>query len=262
MAFNSVLPVSSIRDLTVLGIDQERVLLVACDSVGSIGPKPHDRVEAAATTVAHFAARVPLLEVLAAGGRPEVLVDTLSVEMNPTGAEMIAEIRRMAVSLGLEPERVTGSTEDNVQSLATGIGVTVIGSAARSALRPGTSRPGDLVLCLGAPTSAPHDDIVMDDRRMVSIQTLTDVLGVPGVHDALPIGSRGIGYEVQQLETSSDLEFVRACDLPEDPRFDFAKSGGPASCVLISLDVSALDAVLVVLPEPLPRANLGSLTCR
>lgn len=259
MTFNSVLPVSSIRDLTVLGIDQERVLLVACDSVGSIGPKPHDSVAASATVVAHFAARVPLLEVMAAGGHPEVIVDTLSVEMNPTGAEMIAEIRRMAEGIGLESERVTGSTEDNVPSLATGIGVTVIGSAVRNALRPGTSQSGDVVLCLGAPTSAPQDEIVMDDPRMVSFQTLTAVLDVLGVHDALPVGSRGIGFEVQQLAATSDLSFELIDSGPEDPRFDFAKTGGPASCVLISLDESFLDTVVGLLPEALPHTVLGYL---
>jgi hypothetical protein len=256
---DSVLPVSNIRDLTVLGLDRERVLLIACDSVGSIGPKPQDRFPVSAVVVAHFAARVPLLEVMAAGGRPEVIIDTLSVEMNPTGAEMIAEIQRMADTIGLGPERITGSTEDNVPSVATGIGVTVIGSAARSELRPGTSQRGDLVLCLGAPTSAPHDAVVMDDQRMVSFQTLGEVLEILGVHDALPVGSRGIGYEVEQLAASSNLVFEIEDDPIEDARFDFAKTGGPASCVLLSLDVDSLDSVLSLLPDSLPRAVLGKL---
>lgn len=258
MTFDSVLPVSSIRDLTILGLDAERVLLVACDSVGSIGPKVQDVFTAPAPVVAHFAARVPLLEVMAAGGRPEIIIDTLSVEMNPTGAEMIAEIRRIAASLGLSPDRVTGSTEDNVPSVATGIGVTVIASAARSELRPGTSQPADVVLCLGAPTSAPHDEVVMDDQRMVSFQTLSEVLKVHGVHDVLPVGSRGIEFEVRQLALTSSLDFEYASDIG-DSRFDLSKTGGPASCVLVSLDPRVVGQVRRLLPASLPQALLGHL---
>lgn len=259
MTFDSVLPVSSIRDLTILGLDAERVLLVACDSVGSIGPKPNDSFPADARTVAHFAARVPLLELLAAGGQPELIVDTLSVELAPTGAEMIAEIRRLAATLGLSADRVTGSTEDNVVSTSTGIGVTVIGSASRSGLRAGSSQAGDLVLCLGAPTSAPMDAVVIDDARMVSFETLASVLTVLGVHDALPVGSRGIGYELGQLAETSALNFERGGHAFDEGQFDLAKTGGPASCVLVSLDEQSLAAVEALLPATLPRAIVGSL---
>lgn len=258
MTLTSVLPVSSIRDLTLLDIGHGRVLVIACDSVGSIGPKPHDSFPASSAMTAHYALRVPLLELLAAGATPEVIVDTLSVEMDPTGAEMIAEIRRVAGTIGLAPERVTGSTEDNVPSVATGIGVTVIGVADRDGLRSGTSQAADVVLCLGAPTSAPQDEVVMDDQRMISFETLAAVLDVSGVRDALPVGSRGIGYEAQQLASSAGLTFVRTDHPVGDPGFDLAKSGGPASCVLVSVSVNALDAIQAVLPATLPHAVIGT----
>lgn len=249
-----VLPVSSIRDLTLLGIDDERVLVIACDSVGSIGPKPHDSYEASATVAAHFAVRVPLLELIAAGGTPEVIVDALSVELDPTGAEMIDEVRRIAASLGLGADRVTGSTEDNVPSTATGIGVTIIGSANRSALRPGTSRADDVVLCLGQPTSAPHDLVVVDDSRMISLTTLRDVLAIDGVHDALPVGSKGIAHELEELATTAGLR-VELAQHDLDP----VKSGGPASCVLVSADEQVVDQLHRALPSDLPYTFLGRL---
>lgn len=249
-----VLPVSSIRDLTLLDIDDERVLIVACDSIGSIGPKPHDEFPASATVVAHFAVRVPLLELLAAGGRPEVIVDALSVELEPTGAEMIEEIRRIAASIGLGPERVTGSTEDNVKSVATGIGITVIGTALRTGLRPGTSRPDDIVLCLGEPRSAPHDEVVMDDPRMISIETLSAVLGVEGVHDVLPVGSKGVGHELGELARTAGLAVEHA-----ENELDSFTSGGPASCVLVTVAEGSIDRLHAALPEDLPYTFLGRL---
>ena len=249
-----VLPVGSIRDLTLLDIGDERVLIVACDSVGSIGPKQHDSYAASATLAAHFAVRVPLLELIAAGGWPEVIVDALSVELEPTGAEMIEEIRRVAALLGLGADRVTGSTEDNVPSVATGVGITVIGSATRSELRPGTSRADDIVLCLGVPTSAPHDEVIMGDPRMVSLETLAAVLDIDGVHDALPVGSKGVGHELAELALTAGLTVEHAVhDL------DSTKSGGPASCVLVSVAERSIDRVQSALPAGLPCTFLGRL---
>jgi hypothetical protein len=249
-----VLPVSRVRDLVLLGLDEERVLVVACDSVGSIGPKPHDSFPSTAAFVAHCAVRVAMLELVSCGARPELLVDALSVEMEPTGAEMIAEIRRVAASIGLGADRVTGSTEDNVPTVATGIGITVLGTANRSELRPGSSVAGDLVVRLGAPTSAPVDTLVPDDSRMVPIATVIGVLAVDGVHDALPVGSHGTAFEVQQLAETAGLLFVPATEDPVG-----AKSGGPASCVLVSVRADALDEVLARLPADLPRTVLGRL---
>jgi selenophosphate synthetase-related protein len=250
-----VLPVSSIRDLTLLDIGEGRVVIIACDSVGSIGPKPHDAYSASAELTAHCALRVPLLELIAAGGQPEVIVDALSVEMDPTGATMIAEIRRLAATIGLGADRITGSTEDNVPAQATGIGITVIGSAQRDRLRAGGARSGDTVLVLGAPTSAPTDAITMDDKRMVSIATLSAVVALDGVHDALPVGSHGIGWELEQLAASAGLAFQT-----ENHGWDTAKSGGPSSCVLLAVDPDAVAAVRALLPAALPHTILGALT--
>lgn len=249
-----MLPVSRIRDLVILGIGPENLLVVACDSSGSIGSKPHDTFPSTPAFVAHCATRVAMLEVLSSGARPELIVDTLSVEMHPTGAEMISEIRRMAASIGLDHDRVTGSTEDNVESLVTGLGVTILGSALRSELRPGTSEPGDVVLCLGLPASAPQDTLVPDDPRMVPIETVARVLAIEGVHDALPVGSHGTGFEIAELARTSQLQFVSG-----EHNLDLDTSGGPASCVLISTTADALDQVLKVMPAEVPRTILGRL---
>lgn len=254
MNYPPVLPVSSIRDLTLLGLDDDRVLIVACDSTGSIGPKAQDSYAASARVVAHFALRVPLLELIAAGGRAELIVDALSVELDPTGIEMIEEIRRIAAPLGLGADRITGSTEDNVPTVATGVGVTVIGSAARANLRPGSSVADDIVLCLGQPTSAPHDEVVLDDPRMISLETLAAVLEVDGVHDALPVGSKGLAYELSELAAVAGLVVDETVH-----ELDVTKSGGPASCVLVSVSEGAIARVQVVLPEQLPVAMVARL---
>jgi hypothetical protein len=248
-----VLSVRRVRDLTVVDQADGVSWIIACDSVGSIGPKPADTYPAEARTVAHFAARVPLIEALAAGATPQVVVDTLSVELEPTGHEMIAEVRRLAASLGLEADRVTGSTEDNVPTAATGIGVTVFATA--TALRCGTAAAGERIVLLGRPTSAPHDRIEIGDRRMIGLSTLAEVLAVDGVSDVLPVGSKGVGHEAQVLAETNGLTWRPSAD----HGVDLGRSGGPASCVLVAVREDAWAHVRDLLPPDLPHADLGVL---
>ena len=220
--------VRRIRDLLIL----DGTLVIAADSIGGIGPKPADTIPSDARTVAHFALRVPLLEVLCAGARPIAVIDNLCVELDPTGAPMIEEIRRLAAEAGVAPLAVTGSTEENVATQATGIGVTVIGRIGPGGLLSGGSRSGDLVICAGLPLSAPNDEVWIGHPAQVT------VAGV--VHDALPVGSRGVGWEVGQLAASAGLKHTRLS--PND--LFFTASGGPASCVLFSCHPESLKAIV------------------
>jgi hypothetical protein len=256
MNLDADLPVvDRVRDLLLLRLDEARVLVVACDSSGGIGPKEADSYRATAREVAHFACRVALLEVIAAGARPLVIVDNLCVESTPTGAAMIDEVRRVASEMGLDPsESVTGSTEDNVPTRSTGIGVTVLGLAARAELRPGVSQVGDAVVCLGVPRSAPRDRVEIDDALFVSARELMEILTVPGVHDALPVGSRGIAYEAAALASEASL----SCVFDRDVALDISCSAGPSTCVLLSCRSTSV-ARLRALRHDLPVAIIGTL---
>lgn len=239
-----------VRDLLVL----DGSLVVACDSLGGIGPKPADSVAADAVTVAHFALRVPLLEVLCAGARPIAVVDALCVEYEPTGRVMIDEIRRLAVEAGVFPDAVTGSTEENVPTQSTAVGVTVLGRLPSGRPVGGGSLPGDVVVCAGLPLSAPRDEIVIGHPDQVAVPAVRAVLGSGLIHDALPVGSKGVAWEVAQLAGSSALtpEWLES----EVSRTD---SGGPASCVLFSCAPDVVEELrALVAPAPLiPVARLS-----
>src|SRR3954454_561931 len=150
--------VRRVRDLSVFDVGEYSVV-VACDSSGGIGSKDADTFEAPASVVAHFAVRVALLELIAAGATPVVVVDALSVEMHPTGAEMIAAALELLSEIQLGRDALLGSTEDNVATRSTGIGVTAIGLVPRGGHRPGSSQAGDVVVCVGLPLSAPAHDV-------------------------------------------------------------------------------------------------------
>lgn len=246
--------VDRIRDLTLV-TQAGLTWVIACDSLGGIGPKSQDTVSVSARVSAHFATRVPLLEVICAGAEPVVIVNALCVEAEPTGAEMMAEVLAVAARLGLGPERVTGSTEDNVTTVATGIGVTVLGRRGAAELpRPGGARAGDLVLCVGLPRSAPRDRITIGHPDLASIEGVAAALRTGLVHDALPVGSHGIGHELALLASTAGL---RVAQLDHD--LDLTRSGGPSSCVLLALEPDQQEVVRASLGSQVPVTALARL---
>lgn len=219
------------RDLVYLRTGSDEVLVVACDSDGGLGPKPADTVAVAGYDLGRFATRVPLLEVIAAGGTPVLVVDTLAVELEPTGATIIDGVRAEAESAGLAADAVTGSTEDNVPTVATGVGVTVLARARIDALRAGSAGPGDLLAVVGKPMSAPAHRFGPDTPGVLSCPALTAALSVPGVVEALPIGSSGVSAELDQLARTVGLSATRTPDWPFDPD----QSGGPSTAALVAI---------------------------
>jgi hypothetical protein len=240
-----------VRDLLILDDD----LVVATDSIGGIGPKPADTVFADAATVAHFALRVPLLEVLCAGARPIAIIDDLCVELEPTGRVMIAEVRKLAAEAGVPEAAVTGSTEDNVATRATGIGVTVLGRLAPGQLVGGGSLPGDLVICVGLPISAPRDQIYIGHPDQVPVAGVSAALATGAVHDALPVGSKGLAWEVPALATSAGLELSW---VPE-AGIALEDSGGPSSCVLFSCTPDSVELVREAVGPTVPTRVVAEL---
>ena len=246
-------PVRPVRDLLI--VDGSPPVVIACDSVGGIGPRPADLVRVPADVVAHFAARVPLLEVLCSGARPVALINTLCHDM-AEATVFIDTFRAVASEVGIRPDAVTGSTEENVPSPATGVGVTVIGTLAGDLLTGG-GRPGDVVICVGWPRSAPHDKIFIGHPDIVPLSAVQALVATGAVHDALPVGSRGIGYEAGQLAESSGCALTW---LPHPLPLD--ASGGPASCVLLACDPTSIADLRRTVPEPVPWHPVAELTAK
>ena len=243
--------VRRIRDLVIL----DGTLVIAADSIGGIGPKPADTVFSDARTVAHFALRVPLLEVICCGAKPIAVIDNLCVELEPTGVPMIAEIHRLAAQAGVGPLAVTGSTEENVTTQATGIGITVIGRIKPGALLSGRSQDGDVVICAGLPLSAPHDDVWIGHPDQVTVAAVSAVVASGLVHDALPVGSKGLAWEVAQLAESAGLNHVWL----QPAGVSLTASGGPASCVLFSCRPESVDRLTDTLGSGTPVNSVAKL---
>lgn len=237
------------RDLLVL--DAPGQLVLACDSIGGIGPKPADAVSIDGRTTAHFGVRVPLLEVLCSGARPIALANALCLERNPSGQPMIDEIEALAAQAGIPAEAVTGSTEENAPTVMTGIGITVLGLLERPLPH---ARAGDVVICAGLPVSAPEFEIHIGHRDQVSVAEVRAVLASGLTHDALPVGSRGVAAELADLAAGLAIEWL------PDHGVDLQRSGGPASCVLFACPPWVVNEVTALLAPGRPWALLARLS--
>jgi hypothetical protein len=221
-----------IRDLTKIGLGNGFALVVAVDSDGGIGSREHDVVKVPEYVLGRFAIRVPLMEILSCGAVPLAAFNMLTVPMDERGSEIVRGVRDELTQADLGPEfPLSGSTEDNVPTSVTGIGASVLGVVHRNDFRPGSSGPGDVVLCLGVPKSAPDDEITLDEEEIVRPEHIRAVGLVEQVRDILPVGSRGIWYEARQMAESAGLRFVES---PE-ASIDGQKSAGPSTCVLVSV---------------------------
>ncbi len=230
-------------------------MVIGCDSCGAIGPKPLDKLHVDGYIVGKFTARVALMEVISTGAKPVCVVDNLSVELKPTGLEILRGVREEAVEAGLDPQlAVTGSSEKNFPADQTGIGVTVIGTCNKEQLRIGTSRAGDALVAIGSP--AVGDEVLPGEekRTNTTIADLQKVLGLEFVHEIIPVGSEGIGREVKVLTESANLKFKpnTSCEV------SLAESAGPATVLLASLPKEKLACLDDLFEKPINF--IGTLT--
>jgi len=240
--------VTQIRDLTKVSIGQGLYLIVAVDSDGGIGPLEGDVVKCSAYQTGRFAIRVPLLEILASGAIPIAAFDMLTVPMKPYGVEIIDGIRDELAEAGFDDDfPISGSTEDNVPTNQTGIGTTILGFVHKSEFRPGTSQPGDILLCLGIPKSGPEDTITLDDNDIISQQDFYQIRQIKAVHDILPVGSHGILFEAEEMRRLAGLNI----EYLDYPVINLKKSAGPATCVLVSCTEDAVTNIKNKIKAPL-----------
>lgn len=239
--------VESARDPLILARG-DSALVVACDSVGAIGSKKFDGVRADARLVGGFAVRVPMMEVLSVGAVPTCISVAICSEPEPTGRLILEGISLELRSAQLEEVIRVISSEKNVETSQTAVGVTVIAEGELNRLRIGASRPSDAIVSLGRPSVG--EEVIQGDKEGV-IATLEDLkilLDLSYVHECLPVGSKGIAYEASVLAKDSRTNFVF-----EESDVDVEKSSGPATSIIFAMEPDALDDLQEKVRKPIRR---------
>ncbi len=234
-----------IRDLVLVGIDENSVMCIACDSSGGFGSKPQDFRHADGFDVGYAVAKIPLMEVLSAGAEPVVLIDNLCVEMTPSGLPILEGIRAACAASGFDIE-ISGSDETNIPTVQTGLGATVLAMLDRSRSRLLSSEDGDVLVIVGSPLGGDADLATFreGDENVAGIATIIELLRRHGVHEILPVGSRGIAFEAGELASGVGLSAV----LRADSGVDLQRSGGTSTVVVCTVAASALAGLLESVP--------------
>lgn len=241
-------PVETSRDVLIFEFKNGGVMVIGCDSAGGIGSKPLDKVKVDGYTLGKFTARVAIMEVLSTGAKPICVVNTLSVEPEPTGIEIIKGVKDEAKEAGLDPKlAVTGSSEKNIPVDQTGIGVTVIGMTRKELLRIGVSQPRDVVVAIGTPRVGDEVILAEKKRKTADINDIIKLLDINFIHEIIPVGSEGIAHEIGTIAKESNLRFK----LSDQLKVDVKKSAGPATVILASLPDFKLTELKSAISKPI-----------
>ncbi|KQC46965.1 putative alpha-ribazole-5-phosphate synthase CblS for cobalamin biosynthesis [Geobacillus stearothermophilus] len=218
------------RDVLFLPLTEGRELAIAVDGSAAVGDKPGDTVHAPAETVAYFAARVALMELLSVGAEANAVV--LQNFMGDDRWEALCRgIERVCHELSLRLP-VTGSTESNFSTVQSALGVMAVGTVAAERKRIGVTPEGAKFAVIGRPLVGPA--VLAHPQWVAPLSLFVELLASPSVYELVPIGSKGIYYEWMQLSAANGRQ-GRACACPL-PLF---ASGGPATSFLISYDRAA-----------------------
>ena len=230
--------VTKIRDLTLIKIDENKTMVIACDSCGSIGMKPGDVLKVPPVFTGKYTARVALMEVLCTGAKVVTVVDAICNEMENTGSEIIKGIKEELKAARITDIVLTGSTEENFETVSTALGITVVGISENKALKVNNVKTNSIVVSIGLPKVGA--ELKLDnDEEIVQYNSIEVLLNTPGVYEIVPVGSKGIHNEACQLAKFNGMKFI----VEEKNRLDINKSAGPSTVVIAAMSQTALENI-------------------
>jgi len=234
-------------DVSILKVPTGHAVVVGSTSSGAVGPKSMDKVKVEARVLGKFLARVALMDVAATGAFPLLLSATLGVEKEPTGREILEGIRSEVAVLGLEPNQVLmENTEENFETVQTGVGLTVVGFANEEDLRLGKTRPGDLLVAIGRPKVG--DEVIPAEVKgeIADLRNIALLSQKKYIHDIVPVGTFGIAYDAKMMAYAVGRQLKFA----EETQIDLSKSAGPATVVLVTIDKEKAEELALLLRKP------------
>lgn len=223
------------RDISVIA-QLDCTLVTACDTLGAIGLKPGDVVSTSNEICGAYTLRVCLNELVAVDAKPLLVLSLVCNEWEPTGRQVLSGIKTELVEDGYPDITVSGSSEQNMPTSMTGIGIVVMGTA--DVLRWRRTVPGDHLILVGLPWVGV--EVLEHTGDLMRPPVIRSLVGQDGVGDIIPCGSRGIRHEIEVLEREAGVRIV----VHEPVPVDLDKSAGPATCALVTMHGSLGDCGL------------------
>lgn len=236
--------IRQVRDLTLIDIDEKRYIGISCDSCGAIGNKECDVVKVKPQISAYQTAKVVFAELMSMGFTPLVLSNGLAVEMNDTGKNLIEGFNQALTKLTQAKVHLTGSTEENMKTVQTSMGITCIGICDKDKLKYKKTSADDICILFGLPLVG--NEVVMNPDKILDIDDYEILYLNDLVKEMLPIGSRGINTELMDLCKYNELNFKYYDNISVDVN----KSGGPSACCLVTVQKSDLSKITELIEKP------------
>jgi hypothetical protein len=227
--------ITKIRDISIIQLKYS-IIAVTCDSCGAIGNKKNDIVQIDPTLMARETAKVSMAELISIGAEPVMISNGLCVEMHPTGGKIIQGIQMVIDALPDYNIGITGSTEDNIPTSQTGIGLTTIGTLdSINDLKINFILDDYIIALIGIPLFGEEFA-----RNINNVLTITDYYLLRGkkyIKDLVPVGSKGILYEINSLCKISGYEYR----LKDKIDIDLEKSAGSSTCCIVTISKEDVD---------------------
>lgn len=233
---------SQFRDLTILELAPGMNLAVACDSSASIGEKEHDYINVDPEITAACCLRVPLFELICVNAEPITVIDVIGNELEPTGRKMITGIERELKRAGLSHLSLNGSTEENMLTTMTSLGITVMGRFEGEFIQP-VIKPKDILFQLGQPLVGA--EVVANINSLCEYSELFSLRKEFAVVDLLPVGSKGMKFEAELMASENNLQINFLS--PNDEKLK--QSAGPATVVLVAVSSGQKSMIMEKYPQ-------------
>lgn len=207
------------RDPEYFEIDGDKIVVIACDSCGGIGLKESDVLNAPNELVGSLTARVPVMELLSLGVEVNTISITITNESSPTADEIIDGVKSELSSLNLN---YVISTEKNMKTNMTGVGITAIGTIEKRNLKL-SSCDHKFVFIAGVPSVG--DQVIANKDNIFNIEMIKILIEDEDIIEIIPCGSTGIAGELSKYMN---------CDINDYESFEMLnKSCGPSTAGLV-----------------------------
>ncbi|MGJ5196566.1 MULTISPECIES: hypothetical protein [unclassified Bradyrhizobium] len=183
------------RDVACIDAGSECVLLQSVDVAAGIGDRFHDSLIAPARDVAYFVARAAAVEIVSLG----IVIRSFAIGVSRPLAEM-AEVfdgvKLLTAELGAE-SAIVASGENYFSAVNSSITISAIGYGRASQLINRRIKPGDFAYLLGE--GYPGKALRVGAPDVLPIGQLTKHLSRRSLRQVVPVGSRGVQYDLNEI---------------------------------------------------------------
>ncbi|SHK44366.1 AIR synthase related protein [Paramaledivibacter caminithermalis] len=215
------------RDVSFIHLNDSQFLAIACDSCGAIGLKEKDIVMVPPNITGKYTTRVCLMEILSIGATPIGITVNICNEPNPTGNNILKGVMDELSEAGFDIP-ITISTEKNMETYMTALGITIIGIINKNDILIKELSSGDYIYAIGNPSIGNE---VLENQALISdLKILRKVLELEkeNIKEVIPVGSSGIKGELDNLNKYRSIKIRFINNL----KIDINKSAGPCTVII------------------------------